>query len=647
MIIPQKFKQIVIGYLFLGSFAVFSQKIDLAGTVISMYGNPIPGLTVTLGKAQMKDTTDAMGRFHFKGDGNTSIVSRQKNRANYTSNVTNFILMNNIGQLTPCLSNHEPTFSGEIYDLRGKAIKLRGTEKQLSRSMAPGIYLMKQTIDAGHFSLAAVGLSNTSLDNLEISFKNSVRQTVSVEKYIDTLNIQLGVKIQDRWPQVHAGDSMPLNPGLKVGPYVTGVKTSIDNDGYMVMLIGPERPSGLTDELARNRIADLEKGLREVIEIVGFPAFPEWEKGFFLNWVILNSGIPGATLPNNGGHQGNRWGHMNFEATPHNPLTWSTYEAGGALHECVHALIAELWVYNNRASGWIHEAFNNYLTTMANALVRKKYTIGWTATLHLNMPHIPVETMGLATDDHVAGPADQGMNGRTYHSTQHRYGGEIFFLSLAQVMGRGFNVSLFMEPERNSSKSILQVFHSIYGDEAYAAAIMSYAAKGAILDFEEWTETMRDIMRSHWNNNYWFYMFPGGDGTTTFFPPAKTTPHHQGRNVIPIKLNSGATSVTVEFNHDAKGSKGTVEKMQAQIVYRDKNDTPVYGPVFSKGQHTLNIKNGVRNGIVNLVVAVVHPNAKSGSDDGSGKGFDAQEHFSYKARIVSGGTIAPNTTRPW
>ena len=50
---------------------------------------------------------------------------------------------------------------------------------------------------------------------------------------------------------------------------------------------------------------------------------------------------------------------------------------------------------------------------------------------------------------------------------------------------------------------------------------------------------------------------------------------------------------------------------------------------------------------MNLVVAVVNLNAASGGDDGSGKGFNAQEHFNYKAKIVSGGTIAPNTTRPW
>ena len=142
-------------------------------------------------------------------------------------------------------------------------------------------------------------------------------------------------------------------------------------------------------------------------------------------------------------------------------------------------------------------------------------------------------------------------------------------------------------------------------------------------------------------------MLPGGDGTSVFSPPAAKAPHHQGRNVIPIMLASGATAVTVEFTPDAKGSKGTDEKMQAQIVYRDKNDKPVYGPVFSGGQCTCQIPNGTKNSIVNLVVAVTHPNASSGGDDGSGKGFDAQEIFNYKARIISGGTIAPATTRPW
>jgi hypothetical protein len=94
-------------------------------------------------------------------------------------------------------------------------------------------------------------------------------------------------------------------------------------------------------------------------------------------------------------------------------------------------------------------------------------------------------------------------------------------------------------------------------------------------------------------------------------------------------------------------SNPSAEKMQAQLVYRDKSDKPVYGSVFTSGQNTIDIPNGARNNIVNLAVAVTNPNAASGGDDGSGKGFDAQEHFSYKARIVSGGTIAPTTIRPW
>lgn len=641
----RRIQSIVIAYsIFSGAIATYCQKVDLTGTVYSFYGNPVKGLIVSLNNATMTDTSDANGKFSFKRESNTSVSNNKKGITASVSKISSVLYFgqNNQESFVSISPSGSPI---QIYNLSGKCIS-GSTVKQHEMNLIPGIYFVKGAIDPlKHSTITAQ--KNSSVDNLSISFKDSLRQTVAIQSYVDTLDIQLTEKMFDQWPQVHAGDSMPPNPGLKVGSYVTGVTTSIHNNGYVAMLIGDNRPSCITDEIAKRDLAQLDVGLREVVEIVGFPAFPEWKNGNFLNWVILNSGIPNATLPDEGGHQGNRWGHMNFESTKTCPCTWDTYQSGGALHECVHALIAERWVYNNDASGWIHEGFNNYLTTMANALVRKKYTMGWTASLHLNMPHIPVESMGMATDDYIAGPADQGMNGKKYISDQHRYGGEIFFLSLSQVMGRGFNVSLFTTPAKNSSKSILQIFHSIYGDEAYAAAIMSYAAKSAILDFEEWTTTMRELMRSNWNNNYWFYMFPGGDGTTTFSPPVKTTPHHQGRNIIPIKLASGASSVTVEFNHDAKGSKGTTEKMQAQLVYRDKTDKPVYGPVFSSGQNMINIPNGTRNDIVNLVVAVIHPNATSGSDDGSNKGFDAQEHFSYKARIVSGGTIAPTTIRPW
>jgi hypothetical protein len=450
-----------------------------------------------------------------------------------------------------------------------------------------------------------------------------------------------------QWPQCYSNDKMPPNPGLKIDPTATGYTTAIDSSGYVVMLMGANRPACITDAVAKRDLTFLDQGLREVVEIVGFPAFPEWKKGYYLNWVILNSGIAGATLPDEGGHQGNRWGHMNFESTQTCPCVWDDYQSGGALHECVHALQAELWKYNNEASGWLHEAHNNYLTTQAQALAHNKYTMGWSASLVLQMPHVPIESMGLLTDDTIAGPADQGASGKTYVNSQVRYGLEIFFLSLSQTMGRGFVNCLWMDAPANNQKSLFQILQGFAGDAATANAIMTFAAKSAILDFEGWTETMRGIMRSNWNNNYWFYTYPSGDGTTTFRPPTKNIPHHQGRNVIPIKLSSGATSVTVEFTPDAKGSAGTTEKMQAQLVYRDSTDKPVYGTVFESGQNTISIPNGARNGIVNLVVAVTNANAASGSDDGSGKGFNAQEHFSYQARIVSGGTVAPNTTRPW
>lgn len=450
-----------------------------------------------------------------------------------------------------------------------------------------------------------------------------------------------------QWPQCYAKDTMPANPTLKQRAPASDYATMLTNNTYVAMLIGPQRPSCLTDAVANRDLTELNAGIKDVVEVLGFPAFPDWKAGYYLNWVILNSGIPGATNSGEGGHQGNRWGHMNFESTQQCPCTWDSYNSGAALHECIHALQAELWKYNNEASGWIHEAHNCYLGTQREYLGNKKYTMGYGAAAAMSMPFVPIESMGLLTDDTIGGPADQLAQGKTYVNSIVRYGLEIFFLSLSLEMGRGFVNCLWLDAPANNQKSIFQVMKSFSSPEAVSHAILSYGARSSLLDFGDWTGAVRTMMQGNWNNNYWFYMFPSGDGTTTFSPPTKQIPHHQGRNVIPIKVSSGATSVVVEFTPDASGSKGTKSNMRAQLTYRTADDKPVYGKETATGQVSIDVPSGVRSGIVNLVVAATNVNADTGSDDGSGKGFDGQEHFNYKARIVSGGVIAPTTTRPW
>ena len=49
--------RITLGRMLIWSYTAYSQKIDLSGTIISMYGNPMPGLVVTLGNARVADTT--------------------------------------------------------------------------------------------------------------------------------------------------------------------------------------------------------------------------------------------------------------------------------------------------------------------------------------------------------------------------------------------------------------------------------------------------------------------------------------------------------------------------------------------------------------------------------------------------------------
>jgi hypothetical protein len=460
---------------------------------------------------------------------------------------------------------------------------------------------------------------------------------------------------EPEWPQCYAGGVVPA-VGTQLDQRAPSDEyAEMHTQGGVAMLIGPNRQSCLTQDVIDRDLESLNQGIIDVVEILEFPAFPDWANGYYLNWVILNSGIPGATLSGQGGYQGDRWGHMNFESTEECPCSWDNYNEGAALHECIHALQAELWAFNNPASGWIHEAHNCYLGTMREQLAHNEYTMGYGAAAALQMPHVPIESMGLLTDGTVAGPADQLASGKTYVNSIVRYGLEIFFLSLNLEMGRGFINCIWMDAAEDgnpatrtsSRKSVFQALQGYGGPEGAAHAVLSFGARSAILDYGDWTDVVRSTMQGNWNNSYWFYMFPSGDGTTTFSPPTDQIPHHQGRNIIPIQLSAGATSVTVELTPDAQGSAGTPENMLGQLVYRTPDDQPVYGPEFSSGQSTIDVPNGARGDIVNFVVAVTNPNADSGSDDGSNKGFDGNEHFNYTARIVSGGTVAPTSTRPW
>jgi hypothetical protein len=456
------------------------------------------------------------------------------------------------------------------------------------------------------------------------------------------------------WPQCWGTDKVPTTTLLQRAP--SGSYATQITSGGVAMLIGSTRQACITDTVANFDVKDLNQELIDVVETVKFYGLLDWKRGYNMNWVILNSGISGATIAAQGGHQGDRWGHMNFESSEECPCNWGTGDdanRGSALHESIHVLQAELWAFNNQASGWIHEAHNCYTATMRAHMVENKYTEGWGTALTLQMPHGPIESMGMNTDGSWAGPADQ--NATTYVNSINRYGLEIFWLVVNLEMGQGFinctwdAASKAGKPDSRVSGtlSVIQAMAKGSSWVAVADVIQRFGARSAILDFDGWTSVMRSNLKGNWNSKYWFYVFPSGDGTTAFSPPTIQIPRHQGRNVIPIKVASGATSVTVEFTPDATGSKGTTENMQAQLVYRDTADNPVYGTVFSSGQNTIQLPNGVRNGIVNLVVAVTNPNGTSAGDDGSGKGFDAQETFNYKARIVSGGTIAPTTTTPW
>ncbi len=466
-----------------------------------------------------------------------------------------------------------------------------------------------------------------------------------------------------KWPQCFEIDKLVDNPTLTLNPTWAPIARTVTH-GYLAMSMGPKPDACITDEVIKRDLIELNSGFMDMVNLLGFPAFPDWKKGHYFNWYVLKSGLSGDTTAASaeGGGPGNRSGIPDFESTPLNickdeatkPGVWNQYEAGGALHESIHAFQIVLDKYNNPGSGWFHEAHDVYLTTMRLKLKGLPVDVGWLVPSMLFAEHIPIESMGFYTDGTVSGPSDQGGEGRTMPQWYggYRYGLELFPLSLALTFGRGFVNCLWTEPAAGNKGSVFRVLESMAGVEAVREAVLQFGARNSLLDYAEWTGPVTKQVKSAWNipevqptgTGRFFYAFPTQQPDGWLKPPIKQIPHHQGRNIIPLKASDGPTTVIVELVPDAHGSKKTPLEMRALFTYREPDGTPVYGEAFSEGQATLTIPKGARNGLVNLVVAVVNAHNESAA---SGYGFDPNETFDYKMRIVSGATIAPETTVPW
>lgn len=147
------------------------EKIDLYGTVISAYGNPVPGLVLVLDNARIRDTTDSKGRFHFFGDSNTSVTISRDIKASGSTETDHFIILDNKDNI-PLVQKKGGEKSREaIYNLAGRAITWNGIRNRFQKNIVPGIYLEKKSLDITHsLSNQALAATSASLDNLSITY---------------------------------------------------------------------------------------------------------------------------------------------------------------------------------------------------------------------------------------------------------------------------------------------------------------------------------------------------------------------------------------------------------------------------------------------------------------------------------------------
>jgi hypothetical protein len=170
-----------------------------------------------------------------------------------------------------------------------------------------------------------------------------------------------------------------------------------------------------------------------------------------------------------------------------------------------------------------------------------------------------------------------------------------------------------------------------------------------MLDMKKWSSEIKNLLNQNfgsqtyweqdmWDNNKYSYtwtMTPYQTVTESngyLIPDQETTPGWSGSNVVPLKVKSGATEVTVSFYPNGANSNNT--NMNFLLCYRATDGTPVYSePITGEGSATLRLDKtpSSTNGTQMVFAVIVNTDYQYTGNTGIRK-----LHYDYKLKPETG-----------
>lgn len=428
---------------------------------------------------------------------------------------------------------------------------------------------------------------------------------------------------------------------------------------------------------AENMMKKYDEDFAYIRDYMGWPPDLRARNGYRSLVYIFGSGLrnDGTDNTEKGGYQSAIWYSDPATGISANwPCVWASYypfsrfrddadrkwgdgdyQREAMIHEGIHAIFADLGTCHK--SSWFHEAGNVWLQSAMNSERDNVYgTPGFLDACPFIAPFMPIECYsGWLQDGSFGGPQAEGVNmynsnGQQVCTWRNLLGGtqygNAFPIILGEICGKGSIPWIW----RNCEDYVLKGIGRLLGEETMRQLILQYRARQTTFDIGGWKQGYRAItdgdmgivVKPEWEP-YWINVAPyklspyqtmkRNDADGWLAPDSLTTPGWSGANIIPIHVDSKASTATVEFRPEDT-------EMRAQLCYVTKDGKNYYSQPAHCGKLQIDLSDRPANEVIFLVVCNTDYLFKNDE-------VQRKHHWDYRVRLLRGALATADPFCRW
>ncbi len=463
-----------------------------------------------------------------------------------------------------------------------------------------------------------------------------------------------------------------INPPTQFNDNCSGV-TGRKAGKWWAFYWGSDRDSRITDVTIDSILKKYDTDFEYLYNTLGWAPDAQAQDGKYSAIYYYGSGTcaGGAKTDTTGGWQSYAAGYTAVVASFYPLYSFNTScpysdrvaQMDAMIHEGIHSMTNGY--PGAKQAHWFQEAGNTWIQQDMFSHRNGIYSgMGFLNAATLMAPFMPIECYsGWLIDGSFGGPGAQGVNANQRYLLGGSQYSNIFPTFLGTWLGTGAVRWIYGNATGNNKNTyLLETYGKDYGlgDAGVRRLITEFRAKLALLDMKEWSEEMRNLLNqnfggtSYWEQDYWdnknysytWKMTPYQNVTASgnyLVPNSDITPGWSGANYIPLKVNSGASNISVSFYLDGNNSNST--NMNFLLCYRATDGTPIYSePITGEGTVTLRLDKTPSSTNGSPIVFAVAVNTEynySGNED------IRKNHYGYKIKLESGISGAGDANTPY